>query len=103
MRTYGIAKSSIWNGPTGRQLYAAGKDAQLLAFYLFTNPHANAIGLYYLPFVVIPSEVAMTADEVRATFGVMDHLAFAHYDDPSQVVWVREMARHQLGDSLDKK
>lgn len=103
MRTYGIAKSTIWNGPTGRELYAAGKDAQLLAVYLFSNPHANAIGLYYLPIVVIPSEVAMTIDEVRATFGVMDHLEYAHYDDPSQVVWVREMAHYQLGAQLDKR
>lgn len=47
MRSYGIVKPAFWNGETGRQIRAVGADAQLVALYLMTNPHANAIGMYY--------------------------------------------------------
>jgi hypothetical protein len=98
VRSYGITKGRFWSGPTGREIHAAGSDSQLVALYLFTGPYANAIGLYYLPFELLLKHVALPGNRIRKSLLDLDHLHFAHYDDSSEVVWVREMAHHQLGE-----
>src|SRR5438309_4603703 len=49
MNCYRRFYSQFWTGTTGKELRSAGQEVQLMAVYLFTNPHANMIGLYYLP------------------------------------------------------
>jgi hypothetical protein len=98
VRSYGITKGRFWNGPTGRDIRTAGADTQLVALYLFTGPHSNAIGLYYLPFELLLKHLALPGNRIRKSLLDLDHLHFAHYDDTSEVVWVREMAYHQLGE-----
>ena len=47
MTAYGVARVGFWEGPTGAEIARiGGKDAQLLALYLFKNPDDNMIGLY---------------------------------------------------------
>jgi hypothetical protein len=98
VRSYGITKGTFWSGPTGRDIRVSGADTQLVALYLFTGPNANAIGLYYLPFELLLKHVALPGNRIRKSLLDLDHLHFAHYDDISEVVWVREMAYHQLGE-----
>lgn len=100
MRSYGITKGRFWNGPTGRDIRAAGSDAQLVALYLFTNPHANAVGLYYLPFELLEKQLALPRYRIERALLALDRLRFAHFDAATEVVWVREMAHHQLGGKL---
>jgi hypothetical protein len=97
VRSYGITKGRFWNGPTGREIRAAGADAQLVALYLFTGPHSNAIGLYYLPFELLLKHLALPGNRIRKSLLDLDRLHFAQYDTDTEVVWVREMAHHQLG------
>lgn len=49
MRDYAKVSPRFWLGETGRELRKAGAEAQVVAFYLMTSPHANMLGLYYLP------------------------------------------------------
>lgn len=48
MRDYGSVSPQFWIGKTGKAL--RGKpEAQLLALYLMTCPHANMIGVFHCP------------------------------------------------------
>jgi hypothetical protein len=53
MREFAKVSPQIWINDRGRELKRLGIQAQLLAFYLDTNPHASMIGIYYLPMAFI--------------------------------------------------
>ncbi|MCJ2205071.1 hypothetical protein K9T61_05110 [Escherichia coli] len=44
MRDYAKVSPRFWLGETGRELRKAGAEAQVVAFYLMTSPHANMLG-----------------------------------------------------------
>lgn len=59
MRDYGKVSPQFWIGKTGKALRNAGSEAQLVSLYLLTNPHANMIGLYYMPLMFIAHETGL--------------------------------------------
>lgn len=111
MAYYGVIYPEFWTGTTGRGLRTRGKDAQLLALYLMTSPHANMLGLYHLPPVYVRQESGLSARAWAAATAALEAETFAFYDAASEFVWVREMARFRMGlgpdrptlDSQDKK
>jgi hypothetical protein len=101
-RNYATVSPRFWTGETGRALRAEGRDVQLLALYLITSPHANMIGLYYLPLPLAGHEIGMDLVEVTAAMHGAEEAGFCQYDWEGAVVFVPEMARHQLGAALGK-
>lgn len=103
MSQYGVAKDGWWEGETGRRVAAlGGKDAQLLAFYLFKNPDDNMIGLYRARLVVIRERIGTISSKgIETAFGVLADVGFAEYDRATEHVWVREGAKFRLG--IDRK
>ena len=70
------------------------------------GPHRHAVGIYYLPILYIVHHVGLTQREVGKAFDVLESVEFAFYDPPSEHVWIPNMARMQIGESLveaDKK
>ncbi|ENU2556439.1 hypothetical protein ACE4O8_005059, partial [Escherichia coli] len=59
MRDYAKVSPRFWLGETGRELRKAGAEAQVVAFYLMTSPHANMLGLYYLPVLYLAHETGL--------------------------------------------
>lgn len=102
MRSFGTVRPTFWTGLTGRAIREAGADAQLLAVYLMTSPHANMLGCYYLPLVLIRKELALSTADVTKGLAIMRKVGFAAYDDASEVIWVYEMAHYQLGDEVSE-
>ncbi len=104
MRKYGVVAPAFWTGPTGKLLKQKPHHVRLLAVYLITSPHANMIGLYYLPWVVVPHESGLTQQEAQEGIGVLGSpdIRFAEYDFDSEMVWVPEMARYQIGERLKR-
>src|SRR3954470_15258185 len=100
MRDYAIVAPRFWNGPTGRKIKGAGRDAQVLALYLFTGPSATMMGLYYLPLPTLCHEAGFTPEEARVTLAVLAAEEFAFYDEEAELVWVPEAAAHQIGETL---
>jgi hypothetical protein len=96
-RDYAIVLPQFWTGTTGRQLRAAGRDAQLLALYLVTNPHANMIGLYRLALPTLCHEAGFSKEGARKALRSLGEVSFAFYDEDAEEVWVVEMARIQVG------
>lgn len=100
-REYGKVAHQFWTGETGRQLRQCGRDAQLLALYLVTNRHATMIGLYYLPLPLVAHEMGFTGAEVAAAMDALKRAGYCRYDDERELVWVCEMARFQIDDTLN--
>src|SRR5690606_17223924 len=100
MRDYAKVSPQFWTGETGRQLRAAGPEAMVVAMYLMTSPHANMIGLYYLPKRYLAQEAGLGMEGASEGLARAIEAGFCTYDDASEHVFVHAMARFQIGDQL---
>ena len=100
MRDYSRVGPKFWIGSTGKRLRAAGMEAQIVAMYLMTSPHANMLGLYYCPTMFIAHETGLGLEGACKGLRSAIEAGFCEYDEASEVVWVIEMAAYQVGDSL---
>jgi hypothetical protein len=85
----------IWTGETGRKI-RGDVEAQLVALYLTTCSHSNMIGLYYIPRMYIAHELGLTIEGASKGLRRLIEEGFCHYDEASEVVWVVNMASHQM-------
>jgi hypothetical protein len=99
MRDYALVMPQFWYGETGRHL-RHDRDAQVLAFYLMTCPSASMTGLFYLPIPVMAHETGIPFEGACKALRSLSDAGFAFYDDQTEVVWVPEMARHQIAERL---
>lgn len=97
VRDYAVVSPRFWTGETGREIRKCGKDARLVAMYLLTAPGSNMIGLYYLPLPILCHETDLPLEGASEALARLARIGFAHYDKESEMVWVPEMARFQIG------
>jgi len=100
MRDFSKISPKFWTGHTGTEIRALGLEAQVVALYLMTNPHANMIGLYYLPLPYMACDMGLSVEQVTATLASLHQIGFCEYSTKTQHVWVHEMLHYQLGHSL---
>lgn len=100
MRDYSKVGPKFWIGPTGKRLRTAGMEAQVVAMYLLTSPHANMLGLYYCPAMFIAHETGLGIEGATKGLHSAIEAGFCEYDEASEVVWVVEMAKYQVGEAL---
>lgn len=114
MRDYSKVSPRYWTGDTGRQIRALGREAQVIAFYLFTCPHANMLGLYYLSLPTLCHETGIPLEPpsegvrspfkgARETLRSLENIGFAHYDEKTEHVYIPNMAREQIGERIKEK
>ena len=103
MRNYAKISPQFWIGSTGRKLRDAGPEATLVALYLLSNPHANMLGLYYLPQLYIAHETGLGIEGASKGLRRAIEAEFCDYDEASEVVFVCEMARFQIAERLEPK
>lgn len=99
-RDYAKVAPQFWTGRTGRMLRQDGPEVQLAALYLLTSPHANALGLYYIPLPLLAHESGIPLARASEALAKLCERGFCAYDAESETVWVHEMARYQLGESM---
>ena len=95
MRDYGKIAPSFWIGDTGRKIIQSGPEATIVALYLMTSPHANMLGLYYLPVAYISHDTGLPSEGALKGLQWACEAGLCGYDNGAQVVWVYEMARFQ--------
>lgn len=100
MKDYSKTAPTFWTGETGRKIRAAGRDAQVVAFYLFTCPSSNWIGIFYLPLPTLCHEVGISLDEALAALHRLEEIDYAYYDHETETVWVPGTAKFQIGEEL---
>lgn len=103
MRFYRAVAPTFWTGETGRLLRSMGRDEQLLALFLVTNPNTNIIGLYHLPLVFIAHYLNWTTEGAYKGLMRLEEGGFSYYDGASEVVFVPEMAAFQMGETISPK
>ena len=103
MRSYGKVGPKFWIGATGKLLRAQGAQAQLVALYLMTSPHANMLGLYYVSIGTIAHETGLGFEGASEGLRRSIEAGFCSYDEASEMVWVHEMAAYQIAEKLSPK
>lgn len=101
MRDYGTVSAKFWIGETGKKL-RGNKDAQILALYFMTSPHASMSGLYYCPLTYMSQDTGIPIEGARKGLQKLIEEKFCEYDNEMDMIFVVKMARHQLGDRLNK-
>lgn len=97
MRHYSTVAPTFWTGKTGRMLRGDHKT-QLLAIYLITAPAANMVGLFYIPIVTMAHDTGLSEADVRSSLNILQNAdGFLDWDDDTETVFIRTMARRQLG------
>jgi hypothetical protein len=96
MRGYAKVLPQFWIGSTGRQIRELGSDAQVVALYLITSPHATMIGIYYLPISFITHETGITVKATCKSLRALSEIGFCTYDEAMEYVWVHDMAFYQI-------
>lgn len=96
---YGIVWPSFWTGSTGRQL-RGDANAQLVALYLMTSPHGNSLGIYRCPLQYITLETGCPIEGALKGLRRLCEIGFCTFDEATETIWVREMARYQIGADL---
>lgn len=100
-RDYGKITPAFWSGKTGRWLRQY-PDAQRVAMYLLTCSHANMIGVFHCPPAYIANDVGMTAEGASKALQRLSEGDFCTFDADTDLLWVHEMARFQVGTELKK-
>lgn len=99
MRDYSKITPRFWIGKTGRAL-RGDPEATVVALYLCTGPHANMIGLYYLPIAYITGDTGIPYEGVAKALDKLTTLGFCSYDPDAELVWVINMLKVQVAELL---
>lgn len=99
MRDYSKVSAQFWTGKTGRSL-RGDMQTQIVALYLMTSPHSNMIGVFNCPVIYISHETGSPLEGANEGLKKLIEGGFCTYDEDSETVWIHEMAKFQIGDSL---
>lgn len=99
MRDYSKVAPSFWTGRTGRALRGQ-PEAQIVAMYLLTCPHATMTGVFSCPLVYIAHETGLPLEEASKGLRTLIEEGFCTYEEDLELVWVHKMACYQIGDAL---
>jgi len=102
MRSYAQISPRFWIGKTNKTL-KEDRDTQLLSLYLMTCPNSNMLGLYYIPIVTISHETGISVEGALKGLQRLFEGGFCTYDEESEHVFVYNMARFQVAESLKEK
>lgn len=94
---YRKAMPTLWTGKTGRWLRGQPAYVGVVAFYVFTCPSSTQWGVFYLPVVLICNDTGRSREEVEGALKGLQGHGFLFFDPESEVIWVVNMCRDQVG------
>lgn len=101
-REYGTVLSKFWKAGTGKEL-RGDANAQILALYLMTSPHANMIGVYFCTLGSMSYETGIPLEGASKALQRLIDEGFCRVDPATDEVFVTNMALHQIGEHLDAR
>jgi hypothetical protein len=99
VREYGRVSPQFWLGKTGKGL-RGDMEAQMVALYLMTSPHANMIGVYHCPVLYIAHETGLPIEGATKGLQRLIEAGFCAFDEESDFVFVHKFAEYQVGPAL---
>ena len=100
MRDYAIIRSKFWSQGSGKRL-RGNPEAQVLALYMMSCSQGTLCGIFPTNLVTISHETGIKLEKLPALF--RDIAEIAQYDDESELAWVPNTAREQIGESLSPR
>ncbi len=98
MREYAKIHTNFWISKTGKKIKELGIVEQLLSIYLMSCPHTAMLGIYYLPLHIISHETGIPRRKASKGVEALCKIGFCVYDEPSEFIWVCEMAASQISE-----
>ncbi len=102
MRDFCKISPQFWIGKTGKEM-RGDMEAQIVAMYLMTSPHSNMIGIFSLPTMYLAHETGIPIEGASKALQRVCAMGFCTFEADSELVWVHEMAKYQIGEQLDVK
>ncbi len=102
MREFSKISPKFWIGPTGKKIRAMGPQAQVVALYLLSSPHSNMLGIYHLPIAYIAADTGSPFEGASKALQSLSEGGFCAYDLDTEMVFVYEMAKYQIGEKLSE-
>lgn len=99
MRAYGTVSPMFWTGKTGRQI-RGDIEAQAVCLYLMTSPHSTMTGVFHCPVNYIANDTGIPFEGASKGLRRGCEVGFCSFDEDLDLVWVRNMARFQVGEVL---
>lgn len=99
MREYAKAEPKMWHGETMKALRKT-REGLIVGLYLMTSPSSNMLGLFAQPVLYMAYETGLGEEGARKGLRSCIEAGFCSYDEPSEMVWVHEMARYQIASEL---
>lgn len=104
-RGYAVIKPIFWSGTTAK--FIRGQPLlHTMVFYVMTCVDSRMTGVFRLPLSTIKRDLGLPIEEVEFALNSLQDHGFLKYDFEEEVIWVVNMAEHQVGESLsmgDKK
>ena len=100
MRDYSKIAPTFWTGETGKQIRRRGMEGVVVSLYLLTSPHSNMLGLFYQPLLYMAHETGLGIEGASKGLQSCFEAGFCQYDENTEMVWIPEMARYQIGSGL---
>ena len=89
----------FWTDP---EVQCLQPNEKLLFLYLITNPHTHYSGIYYLPTSFILEETGIQGNPIKKALTTLEGGNFIEYDSQKKIVWVKQMAKHQVSQGNTK-
>ncbi|MDW5308819.1 hypothetical protein R7J43_21940, partial [Acinetobacter baumannii] len=70
----------FWTGTTGKKLRQT-HEGLIVAMYLMTSPHANMLGLYYMPLLYVAHETGLGMEGASKGLQCACEAGFCSYDE----------------------
>lgn len=99
MRDHATFKPTFWTRGTGK-LLRGHPEAQIVATYLMTCASASMVGIYHLAVVTVAHETGLAFEAAWKGLRRCIEVGFCEYDEAEDLVFVPNLARHQVGDTL---
>jgi hypothetical protein len=99
VREYGKISPQFWIGKTGKEL-RGHPEAQIVALYLMTSPHAEMTGVFYCPVDYIAKETGLGMEGATKGLQRVIEAQICSFEAESETVFVHEMAKYQIGAEL---
>ena len=102
MRDYSKVRPTFWTRGTGKRL-RKDRDARDVALYLMTAPGMHMTGIYHLAVPAMAHHLDLSDEACSKALRRLSEEGFAYYDEESELVFVVNGAREQIGKSLKPK
>lgn len=100
MRDYARVSGKFWTSRTGKDIKKRGPEAVVMALYLMTAPMSNMLGLYYMAIPTAGHETGLGYEGASKGLQCCIQAGFCDYCEDTEMVWVFEMAKFQIGGAL---